>query len=326
MDYNWSPEALRKSLKHFDWTLQIPCTNEQWQAYLDTYQLPNAQQDYQHFSGLLNLPDHQAIVVQAWQPKAPQGTAFILHGLYDHVGLYRHLFNYCLERNLRVISFDLPGHGLSAGVPASIASFQQYDQVFTKILSNICVFFKDPLHVFGQSTGGAIIINYLLKYGIKPQFSPFASVNLIAPLVRPKEWRKIRMFYWLLKHVKTSIKRGRSINSQDREFLDFLWRNDPLQAKQLGVNWIGAMVDWNRFIHQQEPSKIAINIAQGDNDNSVLWRYNLAFLSQRFPNQQVKIIPTAGHHLINEITPLRQQMWAFFDAQLHLQAQENSLA
>lgn len=316
MAISWTADTLCQSLTHFDWTLSKPCTSKQWQAYLETYQLTQLPNDARHFAGTLNLPDSETIVIQAWQPKVITGTAFIVHGLYDHLGLYHHLIRYCLNRGWRVVAFDLPGHGLSSGKRTSIRDFQQYDRIFTKILSSICVFFKEPLHVFGQSTGGAIVINYLLKYGIKPQFSPFASINLIAPLVRPKEWRKIICFYWLLKRCKHTMKRGRSINSQDTEFLDFLWHHDPLQAGELSVDWIGALIEWDHFIHAQNPSKVPINIIQGDDDNSVSWRYNLKFLEQYFPNQQLQMITSGRHHLVNEIAHIREQIWEFFDSQI----------
>lgn len=308
----WAPDTLTAALIPFDWSLTQPTNGTLWQSYLNTYELPTPAEGYQHYAGHMPAAGFK-VAVQLWQPANPVATAIIVHGLYDHVGLYRHLIRYCLERGWRVVAFDLPGHGLSNGKRASIASFQQYDQVFTRLLSNVAVHFDQHIHAFGQSTGAAILINYLVKYAIKPAFSPFASVNLIAPLVRPKEWRKITCLYWLLQRFVSTLKRGRSINSQDQKFLDFLWHNDPLQAGELGVDWIGAAKDWDVFIRSQDSSKVAINIVQGNNDNSVLWQYNLAFLRKKFPEQQLRIIDTGRHHLVNEIESLRSEMWQFFD-------------
>lgn len=319
MTTTWTPQQLQQQLMPFDWSLSAPTDDANWQAYLSHYQLPSAAEGYSHYAGTLDLPEH-SIAVQLWQPlsneenpKPPQATALITHGLYDHVGLYRHLIRYCLARDWQVVAFDLPGHGLSGGVRSSIDSFQEYDGVFTRLLSNLAVQLNQPIHAFGQSTGGAIIANYLLKNSVTPEHSPFASVNFIAPLVRPREWRKIRSAYWLLKHFKKTIVRGRSINSQDAEFLDFLWHHDPLQAGELGTNWLGALLVWERFIQQCSPCQVPINIVQGDDDNSVLWRYNLPFLKEKFPQHCLKIIHTGRHHLVNETEALRRKMWTFFD-------------
>lgn len=56
---------------------------------------------------------------QIWSPPEPVGTAFVVHGYFDHLGLYRHLLERLLERHWRVVLWDLPGHGLSSGARAS---------------------------------------------------------------------------------------------------------------------------------------------------------------------------------------------------------------
>ena len=318
----WTPQQPPHALAPFDWSLHTPNSEPYWQDYLSHYQLPSQSEGHAHFIGLLNIPEHE-VVVQAWlpmttsdHPNPPTATALITHGLYDHIGLYHHLIRYCLSRGWQVIAFDLPGHGLSGGQRARINSFQDYDLVFTRVLSNVAVQLAKPIHVFGQSTGGAIAINYLLKNSVEPVHSPFASVNLLAPLVRPHEWRKIRAFYWLLSLFMTTLKRGRSKNSQDQQFLDFLWHNDPLQPGELGLNWLGALLEWEAYLQQRPICQVPINIVQGDQDRSVLWRYNLPFLKKKFPNHRLLILHTARHHLVNEIEPIRQQLWTFFDESL----------
>src|SRR5690554_765962 len=63
---------------------------------------------------------------QIWSPPEPVGTAFVVHGYFDHLGLYRHLLERLLERHWRVVLWDLPGHGLSSGARASIQDFADY--------------------------------------------------------------------------------------------------------------------------------------------------------------------------------------------------------
>lgn len=299
-----------------DWTLKQPVSNDVWQSYCEYYQLPSHQgPEQQHYAGLLSIAGFH-VVAQIWQPQQPTATAYIVHGLYDHIGLYHQLVHYCLKRNWRVVAFDLPGHGLSSGKRCAINSFQQYDQVFTKILTNICLHFSEPIHVFGQSTGGAIIANYLLRYQVKQSNSPFASVNLISPLVRPKGWLKIKLFLPLVRLYKTHLQRGVSTNSHDRAFLEFVQHQDPLQTKQLALSWIEAVIDWNTFIKKRPPVNADLNIVQGTDDYSVLWKYNMAFLKEKLPNAQIKLINDARHHLVNETPAYQQPMWDFFDQQI----------
>ena len=63
---------------------------------------------------------------QVWSPTAPIGTVFVVHGYYDHLGLYRHLLERLLTRRWRVVLWDLPGHGLSSGKRACIDDFAHY--------------------------------------------------------------------------------------------------------------------------------------------------------------------------------------------------------
>lgn len=299
-----------------DWTLSKPTVGEEWQHYCDFYKLPSTNTSNSlHCAGTVSIAGFH-IVTQVWQPVEVKATAYIVHGLYDHVGLYHHLIDYCLSRGWRVVTFDLPGHGLSSGERSAIHNFQDYDQVFTKLLTNICLHFPEPIHVFGQSTGGAIIINYLLKYAVDQDNNPFASINLIAPLVRPYNWFKPRRIFPFLRTFIKQIKRDVSINSHDEAFLDFVQNKDPLQTKHLPANWVSAMLDWNRFIEQQKPSNVAVNIVQGTDDRSVKWQYNLKFLRKKLPNGTLKLIHNGRHHLVGEAQAYRQPMWQFFDEKL----------
>ncbi|RZI64362.1 MAG: alpha/beta hydrolase, partial [Pseudomonas sp.] len=93
---------------------------------LSTLQAPSEEaQAYQRFYGLNALGPNGAtssrigrvevggydIVTQLWVPDQPVGTLVLMHGFYDHVGLYRHVIDWALGLGLAVIACDLPGHG-----------------------------------------------------------------------------------------------------------------------------------------------------------------------------------------------------------------------
>ena len=75
------------------------------------------------------------IVVQGFVPRSPKGTVFVVHGYYDHVGIYNHLIKALLRNRYAVMAFDLPGHGLSSGSRAAISSFRQYGPVLKQVLN-----------------------------------------------------------------------------------------------------------------------------------------------------------------------------------------------
>ncbi len=308
---NWNKAQLLSEVGVFDWTATTSLNSASWRNYLDFFALPQASATITHQAGALHCASFD-LILQTWSPKNPCATAYLVHGLHDHVGLYRHLIHYCLAHNWRVVAFDLPGHGLSSGKANVIDSFQRYDQVFTEILLAIKKHYAEPIRVFGQSTGGAIIINYLLKNAVKPSQSPFASVHLIAPLIRPREWKKLFLLP-ALKSFKTEFKRGKSLNSHDQDFLNLVWYQDPLQAKALSMSWAMSAYEWMKFIEKQKPCNVPVQIVQGNDDHTVAWKHNLKVLKEKFPNQTLCLINNGRHHLVNESVEIRQKMWDFFD-------------
>ena len=133
--------------------------------------------------GQLQVGGYQ-IALQAWWPEQPRATLVLLHGYYDHSGLYRHVIEWALGMGFAVLSFDLPGHGLSSGMRASIGDFAEYQTVLQGVLAEAAALqLPQPWHLCGQSTGGAILIDYLLTG------APSADIGetiLLAPLVRPR--------------------------------------------------------------------------------------------------------------------------------------------
>lgn len=307
MPFQWTKKTLLAQVKEMDWTLSQAQVSEPWNEYLHDFSLPDRTLA-EHFVGKVKSAGFE-LCVQVWQGKTVEKNALLVHGLYDHVGLYRHLIRHCLEQNYRVIAFDLPGHGLSSGAQASIDDFDQYQEVLADMLIASKIHFTEPLHAFGQSTGGGILLHYLLT---QPR-PVLERVNLIAPLIRPYEWRKIQFLLPLLKRFVRQLKRGQSHNSQDQEFLNLVWHTDPLQAKSLNINWVIAVRRWWSFIEAQLPCSYPIEVVQGDNDHSVAWQHNLAVLKRLFPKAKVHKIAGAGHHLVNELEPMRAQMWQCFD-------------
>ncbi|MCO1852040.1 alpha/beta hydrolase, partial [Pseudomonas aeruginosa] len=59
--------------------------------------------------------DGRRLAVQAWLLPEARGSLLLMHGYYDHMGLYRHVVDWALGMGFSVLACDLPGHGLSEG-------------------------------------------------------------------------------------------------------------------------------------------------------------------------------------------------------------------
>lgn len=253
------------------------------------------------------------LAVQLYRPQRQlQGTCIVLHGYYDHMGLYGHLYAWALQQGFAVLTCDLPGHGLSSGARASIESFAEYQQVLQVLLQlTEPLRLPGPVHLIGQSTGAAIGLELALR-GWPGQLG---RLVMLAPLVRPRAWRQSRLLYQGLSPFVRQIPRRRSQNSGDEEFLQFL-QQDPLQAAVLPTAWVGALSRWIPQIEQAGSVKVSPVIVQGDADRTVDWKHNLDVLQDKFASPEICILPGAQHHLVNELEHYRQQGFHFIEKHL----------
>ncbi|TVP58524.1 MAG: alpha/beta hydrolase [Halomonadaceae bacterium] len=240
-----------------------------------------------------------------------RGTAFLLHGFFDHAGLYSRLITHCLDQQLDVLIFDLPGHGLSSGEQASIRSFTQYRRVLGQVMDASRPHVKQPWVAVGQSTGGALLIDYLLMHGHDRRSSAFAAVVLLAPLIRPAGFSSVKVLHSVLKPFFRTWKRGFALNSSDPAFVHFQQYHDPLQSQVLAVEWVSALRKWVNQIEAAAPVKFHLTVIQGEQDTTVAWRHNLRVLRRKFSYVQVFQIAQGRHHLVNESGPI---LAAVFDA------------
>lgn len=254
------------------------------------------------------------IAAQVWKPDAPRATLLLLHGYYDHSGLYRHVIQWGLEMGFAVLAVDLPGHGLSSGLRASINDFAEYQTVLCAALQQAeALGLPQPWHLCGQSTGGAILIDYLLNG--KP-LDAVGETILLAPLVRPCRWNWSQLSYRLLRRFVQEVPRRFSENSSDLEFLDFLRNRDPLQPRMVPTVWVGALSRWVPRIEQARRSTRSPLIIQGEADMTVDWRHNLGVLQDKFSAPRILRLPEARHHLANEVAPIRQRYFDYLGEQL----------
>jgi lysophospholipase len=311
----FDPRVLRASLKPLVPGERTILTPDQ-DRYLRHYGIHFADSidGLAHQLGRVETSTH-AIAAHLWTPRGAKGSAVVVHGYYDHVGLYGHLIRFLLDRDLTVLSFDLPGHGLSSGEPATIETFDHYVEAFDACINAFESHLPKPWNLFGQSTGGAIAMEWLLANGLTRATSPFEHVVLLAPLVRPANWPVGRLVYQIARHVISERPRGLSDNADNPEFLTFLRERDPMQATTLPIQWVTAMVQWMRRFETRSPTDIAPLVVQGQSDKTVDWRYNVKVIERLF-EPQIVYLPEARHHLVNESPALRARMFAAIDQHL----------
>lgn len=263
-----------------------------------------------HAIGAADIAGYR-IALQSWQRPGARGTVLMLHGYYDHVGLFGHVIGCVLAAGYDLITFDLPGHGLSSGEPATIGEFSEYGAVLRAVIDGMGVAaMPQPWYAVAQSTGGAIFMDYLLANRLDRARAPFAGAVLLAPLVRPAHWPLNSALHALLRPFVDAIARKFSENSHDPEFRRFLREDDPLQCRHLSVRWVSALKRWIPRMRAYAPVDFPLTVVQGDADGTVDWRYNLGVIREKFPAATFHMIPDGRHQLANESPEYRVQVLA----------------
>ena len=202
-----------------------------------------------HWQGYVQMPLFR-LHVQVFKPKVEkiQGTVCLLHGYLEHSGIYQPIIREILEQGFSIITYDLPGHGLSDGSPASIKNFDHYQQVLMAVYQYVkhADQLPKPWVGIGQSTGGAIWMHHLLEYAEKRQDPIVDRVLLLSPLIRPAKtaWWHNPVGLGIIRRIKRQVPRHFRRNNHNPEFLRFIRLKDPLQPRMMGMDWILAMSKW----------------------------------------------------------------------------------
>jgi len=293
------------ALKPFDFSRKsfTQAENDYFRFYDLDFSTVN-QQAIDHNFGYFIL-SHFTIATHYFSNKAFKKTAIINHGYMDHSGLYVHLIEALLAEEYNVLIYDHPGHGLSSGEQAGIGSFQDYQKVLSGLLDKMSAYMPKPWAMIGQSMGGAISADYILNhhsYGVE-------KLVLLAPLVVPAQWDSIKIQLQGLKHFLSGVPRKFRDSSLDKEFLRFLHEDDPLQTRFVKTSWVQALYDWQEHLAKSYPSDIDTLLIQGDDDDTIDWRYGLEVYKGKFIHLKIQMMPSAKHHLVCEAPVLRGHLF-----------------
>lgn len=251
--------------------------------------------DCEHWQGYVQMPLFR-LHVQVFKPKLDkiQGTVCLLHGYLEHSGIYQPIIREILEQGFSVITYDLPGHGLSNGSPASIQNFDHYQQVLMAVYQYVkhADQLPKPWVGIGQSTGGAIWMHHLLEYAEKRQDPIVDRVLLLSPLIRPAKtaWWHNPVGLGIIRRIKRQVPRHFRRNNHNPEFLRFIRLKDPLQPRMMGMDWILAMSKWMQEMEERPACRIPVWLAQGALDQTVDWRYNIEFIRRKFRLQTLLML------------------------------------
>ncbi|ALV72816.1 MULTISPECIES: alpha/beta hydrolase [Acinetobacter] len=280
--------------------------------------------DCDHWQGYVQMPLFK-LHVQVFAPKIEKikGSVCLLHGYLEHSGIYQPIIKELLEQGFSVLTYDLPGHGLSDGSPANIQNFDHYQDVLHAVVRYVkhAEQLPQPWLGIGQSTGGAILMHHLLEFAERRENPYVQRVLLLSPLIRPAKsaWWHNSVGLGIIRRIKRQVPRHFRRNNHNPEFLRFVRLKDPLQPRMMGMDWILAMSKWMLEMEQRPACRIPVWLAQGALDQTVDWRYNIEFIREKFRLQTLLMLEEGSHQLINERSDIRAALTGLIPAFLHAQ-------
>jgi len=283
--------------------LNAPCSeNSTFQSYFNFYNLniPAAK----HYFGSFRSNGY-IIAANIFIPEKYKATLFLLHGYFDHTGIFKDTIHFFVKKGYAVAVYDMPGHGLSSGKRASIRDFRTYSSILNDFVTLCQSNIPSPAHIIAHSTGCSAVIDLILT----TKNVPFDKVILVAPLVRSYGWYFCKASIFICNPFLKNVTRKFCTNSSNSSFCEFVKNKDPLQYKKVPLQWPKALFEWNELIQDYKVSSKKILIIQGKLDKTVAWKYNLKFLKQKFPNLKIKMIKNGRHHLLNEDSVLQKRIF-----------------
>jgi len=243
---------------------------------------------------------------QSWYPQASaRAVVVIVHGSGAHTGILTRMVEYFVERNYIVYSYDLRGNGKSPGQRGHINSWTEFRADLNAFLN--LVNSKEPnqdLFIIGQSMGGTIALDYILRESNQPKglivLSPALEIGV-------SSWKLLigKILSRVLPNFALETGLGFSAASRDPEVVAAC-EKDSLRHSQ-GTARLAAellnTIDWIKT--QAKKIEVPILILHGGADKVTLPRSSRDFFENlTLADKERKEYPDSYHELHNDINYL----------------------
>lgn len=265
-----------------------------------------------HFEFELKTQDRLKLKGQGWEPEAgTKAVVCLIHGLGEHSERYRPMADVLNRSGYAVITFDLRGHGRSAGRRGHAPNYALLMSDIDLLLNETTSRFPSlPFMLYGHSLGGNLAIHYALK-----QRPAIAGVVASAPLFRlaaHPSGRKISLLKTLSRmHLNFTISSELEEVALSRDFhVVRLYQNDPLIHDRITPALATHMLhegEWNLQHAADFPLPLLLMHGEADRITSV--EASIEFASHLEHKCTLKIWDGLYHELHNE--PEKDQVFEY---------------
>jgi alpha-beta hydrolase superfamily lysophospholipase len=263
--------------------------------------------------GFLAMENYDILTVKMAPLGPSRKLVIFMHGYLDHSGNYTNFYDEMVRHGISVVTFDMPGHGLSSGPRASINNFEVYGKILGELAKRFGKQY-DEVVLAGFSTGGSAIME-ARRLGVVDRS---LRAVMIAPLYRIKHywiaepaflqalsWKYDFGWAWL--DGVLSPHRQPTVITHDEIFQTVLDR-DPIAPEIIPEAWTLSYIVYADRIQKWSDSLSAADrasfgellVLQGDDDNVVDAEQGTTLIANTFTKARIQWIPNGRHALLNE--------------------------
>ena len=240
---------------------------------------------------------------QSWHPPAlAKAVLVIVPGIGGHSGIFTRMVEYLLERDFIVYSFDLRGNGRSPGQRGYINSWAEFRADLIAFLNLVTTKEPDlPLFLIGQSTGGTIALDYVLREPYQLQGLILMSPGLGLGVAPWKLWLG-KILSRILPHFALDTGIDLNTGSRDPEVVA-AFAQDPLRHSQgtarLATEFLKT-IDWIKA-HGTE-LQVPLLILHGGADRVTLPQSSRIFFDRlKLADKEIREYPDSYHELHHDL-------------------------
>jgi alpha-beta hydrolase superfamily lysophospholipase len=255
--------------------------------------------------------DHAKMAAQKWMPeKRIKASIILIHGFGEHSSRYAHMAEFYCNHQIQVLTFDLRGHGKSAGARGYIPTQTTFWDDIDEFRENIKEALDDkPVFLYGHSMGGMIVLSYVLKRG-----STFNGIITTSPQIdtaTPISESTKKLAKFMNKIMPRFMIDGgldRNFLSRDKSVVD-AYNADPLVFGKVSTRLGVFMADNGAYIKAHAADfKEPLLMMVGSNEKIVSKTEVDAFMKS-VPTGTYKVWDGLYHELHNE--PEKEQVYKY---------------
>lgn len=197
-----------------------------------------------------------------------KGVIVLVHGLGEHIQRYTLWAEKFRREGIAFTGVDLPGHGRSEGRRGNINNYKLLHEMVNILLESCRKTFPGiPVYLYGQSLGGGIVLDYLLRTNPK-----------IKGAIATSPWLRLSFEPDRIKVILASVMKnvlpgliqpsGLNVNhlSHDNSVVDS-YRKDPLVHGKISLSlFYGALNAARYSLENASDLKIPTLIIHGNDD------------------------------------------------------------